>query len=112
MFVSLHIYTPKMSSIKIHSKASVKGMVPNPRNADKTKLQLTHNVSSMTEILLSSSLTDNAIRVHVLCLLQLDLELSVQCPISVDEGRSTTSPICKHPVEKTKITKGEDLLIA
>ena len=38
---------------------------------------------------LGSSLTDNAIIGHVMRLLQLDLELSVQCPMRVHERRST-----------------------
>jgi hypothetical protein len=44
----------------------------------------------MMEMLLRSPLTDNATRFQLLRLLQLDLELSVQCPIGVDEGRSIT----------------------
>ena len=41
------------------------------------------------ERLLGSFLTDNAISVQVMCLLQLDLELSVQCPMSVHKRRGT-----------------------
>jgi hypothetical protein len=44
------------------------------RNRDATKIEPLHN-----EEFLGSSVTDNAISVQAMRLLQLDLELSVQC---------------------------------
>lgn len=50
-------------------------------------------------MLISYHLTDYTIRFQVACFLQLDLELSVQRPISVDVGRSTMTPQCELPIE-------------
>ena len=90
---------PKMSSIIKQSKEPMKSI---REMKIQQKLELTDNVVWLIGILLSSPLTDNAIRVHVMCLLQLDLELSVQCPIVVDEGRNTMRPMYEYPSRESK----------
>jgi hypothetical protein len=63
---------------------------------------------------LSSFLTDNAISIQEMRLLQLDLELSVQCPMSVHKRRSTVKVNrVESPIQniKKKGKKRKDLLI-
>ena len=48
-------------------------------------------------------LTDYTVRLQDVRFLQLDLELSVQCPISVDEGQSTMTPRCEPPIDITDV---------
>ena len=90
---------PKLSSIIKRREESMKSI---REMKIQQKLELTNNIVWLVEILLSSPLTDNAIRLHVMCLLQLDLELSVQCPIGVDKGRDAMRPMYEYSSIESK----------
>jgi len=71
-------------------------IVPNRKSEIRTKIE------PIQKTFLSSSLTDNAISVQVMRLLQLDLEFSVQCPTIVHKRRNTMEIKHVNPQYRTE----------
>jgi len=67
---------PKLQPLLTKTAKLLCRIIPK-RNHDATKLAYTQGEVERWKTFLGSSLTDNAIDIQVMCLLQLDLELSV-----------------------------------